>query len=152
MPPVHEANIKRIEIPTWSLTIDHVLKWEEITTRRYPAFDRAKERVAIGMAVAEDDEIFAVLAMAATITPNTGADLITIPGSISKAALADLYGIIAGRQLVPSSYVLNSRKYSDILKFSSNDLDQVSLNITVDNSAHYASNSILASSQIRWNS
>jgi len=40
VPPVHEANIKRIEIPTWSLTVDHTIKWEEITVRRYPAFDR----------------------------------------------------------------------------------------------------------------
>jgi hypothetical protein len=30
VPPVHEANIKRIEIPTWSLTVDHTIKWEEI--------------------------------------------------------------------------------------------------------------------------
>ena len=31
-PPVHEANIKRIEIPTWALTVDHTIKWEEINT------------------------------------------------------------------------------------------------------------------------
>jgi hypothetical protein len=29
-PPVHEANIKRIQIPTWSLSINESIKWEDI--------------------------------------------------------------------------------------------------------------------------
>ena len=30
VPPMHEANIKRMEIPTWSLTVNEVIRWEEI--------------------------------------------------------------------------------------------------------------------------
>ena len=36
IPPIHEANIKRIQIPTWSLSVNEVIKWEDITIRRYP--------------------------------------------------------------------------------------------------------------------
>jgi len=130
--PIHEANIKRIEIPTWVLSEDHVIKWEELAIRRYPAFDRAKERVAIAMAIGEDDEVFKVLATAASLAPNTGADLITSGHPVSKAAFADLFGVIAGRQLVPSAYVLAAKRYADIQKWNSTDLDQVSLNVLLE--------------------
>ena len=130
--PTQELNIKRIEIPTWSLTIDAAIKWEDITIRRYPAFDRAKERTAISMAIGEDDNVFAVLAKAASVAPNVGDDVVTSPSPVLRAAFADLYGVIAGRQLVPSAYLVNSRRYADIQKWNSNDLDQVSLNILLE--------------------
>jgi hypothetical protein len=96
------------------------------------AFDRAKERVAIAMAIGEDDEVFKVLATAAAISPNTGADVITSGHPVVKAAFADLYAVIAGRQLVPSSYVMSAKRYSDIQKWNSTDLDQVSLNVLLE--------------------
>ena len=134
VPPVHEANIKRIEIPTWSLTIDHTIKWEEITVRRYPAFDRAKERTAIGMAIAEDDEVLAVIEAAAQLPPENGGDPAgLVDNYITKADFAKLYGRLASRQLVPSTYLMSPVRYADILgSYTSSDLDQVSLNVILE--------------------
>jgi len=97
------------------------------------AFDRAKERCAISMAIGEDDEIFAVLKAASELPPNTGNDVIAVGGGVlTRGVFADLYGVIAGRQLVPSTYLLHPRKYADIQKWDSTDLDQVSLNVLVE--------------------
>jgi len=116
--------VKRIQIPTWSLSVNEVVKWEDLTIRRYPIFDRAKERCAISMAIGEDDEIFAVLKAASELPPNTGADIIAVPGgTLTRGVFADLYGVIAGRQLVPSTFLLHPRKYADIQKWNSTDLD-----------------------------
>jgi hypothetical protein len=47
IPPMQEIGIKRLLIPTWTLSIISKINWEDVTIRRYPAFDRAKERTAI---------------------------------------------------------------------------------------------------------
>ena len=116
------------------MTIDHTIKWGELTVRRYPVFDRAKERVAISMAIAEDDNVFAVLDAAATAGPNaSGDDVIGATGGlITRAAFADLFGVIAGRQLIPGAYVLSAKRYADIQKWNATDLDQVSLNVLLE--------------------
>lgn len=133
-PPQHQANITRLEIPTWDLTVDHTIKWTELTVRRYPAFDRAKERVAIAMAVAEDDAIFSVIDAAAQAGPNTSGDDVigATNNTITRSNLADLFGVIAGRQLIPGAYVMGAKRYADIQKWSSSDLDQVSLNVLIE--------------------
>lgn len=84
------------------------------------------------MAIAEDDEIFAVLKAAAALTPNTGSDIIGATAPVARSVFADLYGVIASRQLVPSTYLLNPKRYADIQKWDSTDLDQVSLNVLVE--------------------
>ena len=84
------------------------------------------------MAIAEDDEVFKVLDKAASIAPNVGSEVVTSPAPVPRGAFADLFGRIAGRQLVPGAYLLNPRRYADIQKWSATDLDQVSLNILVE--------------------
>ena len=84
------------------------------------------------MAIAEDDNVFAALNVAANLAPNTGTDIITSGHPIVKGAFADLFGVIAGRQLVPSAYVLGAKRYADIQKWNSSDLDQVSLNVLLE--------------------
>jgi hypothetical protein len=83
------------------------------------------------MAIAEDDNIFAVVEAAAQLLPENGG---TNRGGavVAKSHLAALYGTIAGRQLIPSAYVMHPITYTDILNFNSTDLDQVSLNVIVE--------------------
>ncbi|MHA1303729.1 MAG: hypothetical protein ACTSPI_08510, partial [Candidatus Heimdallarchaeaceae archaeon] len=125
-PPIVEASqqIKRIMFPTFPITIDETINWEEIQVRRYPAFDRAKERAAISSAIAEDLNVFAVLEKAAEVGPNE-----TLTGNrVSRAILADAKGIIGSNQLIAGAIIMNPLQYADIEKWQSDELDQVSLN------------------------
>ena len=47
-PPQVEADIKRVQFPTWDLSVTERVRYSDIQIVRYPAFDRAKERCAIG--------------------------------------------------------------------------------------------------------
>jgi hypothetical protein len=127
-PPHFQANIKRLQFPTFPLTIDHELKWEEIQIRRYPAFDRAKERVAISMAIAEDDLIISTLATAVKNGPNTP----FTASSVTRYAIADAFKQILSNQLIVGGIAMNPAQYADILKWNTSDLDQVSVNTIIE--------------------
>jgi len=132
--PTYEANIKRISIPTFEITVDQIVKYLELTLRKYPVFDRAKERVAISMAIAEDDQIFDLVIAAAKKGPNptSMAQYGTSTTTVVKSNFADLFGKIASRQLQVKTYALSVGTYADMLKWNSTDLDPVSLNIQVE--------------------
>jgi hypothetical protein len=127
-PVTFETNVRRVQFPTFVLGIDEVVKYEDIQIRRYPIFDRAKERVAIAMAIAEDDEFFRVLTAAAAVSPNTP----LTASSVTKIVLADGVGGIIQNQLIAAKVIMNPVQYVDLLKFSSNDVDQVTLNTVVE--------------------
>ena len=116
--------IKRVQFPTFPITVNEQIKWEEIQIRRYPAFDRAKERAAIAGAIAEDLDVFALLEKAATVGPNP-----TLSSNyVSRSLLADAKGEITKNQLMVGAIVMNPKQYADIEKWTSDDLDQVTLN------------------------
>ena len=129
-PPVMEANIQRIFIPTFSINITSSVHYEEIQIRRFPAFDRAKERTAIANAITEDDQVFTMLAQAVSVGPNT--TLTNSTGPAQRSDFADLLGVLLSRQLAPGAYVMHPMRYIDILKWGSDQLDQVSLNVIVE--------------------
>lgn len=127
-PVTFETKIKRTQFPTFVIGIDEPVKYEDQNVRRYPVFDRAKERVAIALAIAEDDECMRILAAAAAVTPNA-----PLTGSaVSKTLLADAVGRITKNQLIAATVLMNPVEYADLLKFNSTDLDQVSLNAVVE--------------------
>lgn len=132
--PVFEQGIKRIGIPTFEVTVNEVIKKQELAVRKYPVFDRAKERAAISMAIAEDDMIFDLVKAAAAKNPNP-AVMPTYGSSsqtISKGDFADMFGDITERQLIAKTYLLGAKTFADILKWNSDDLDPVSLNIQLE--------------------
>lgn len=131
--PVFEQAIKRITIPTFEVTVNEVIKKMELSVRRYDVFNRGKERVAIAMAIAEDDLIFELVDSAVKHQANQyttyGASATDI---VRKADFATMLGKIAEKQLIAKTYLLGARTQADLLKWDSNDLDQVSLNIQLE--------------------
>lgn len=126
-PPQVETDIKRVLFPTWDLSITERVRYSDIQIVRYPAFDRAKERCAIANAIAEDTEFFNLLAAAVAVGPNTNLTASTLTRSI----LADGFGTILRNQLTVGCVILNPWTAKDILKWTSTDLDQVTLyNVT----------------------
>ena len=130
-PPMVETKVKRIQFPTMQLARNAAVAYEDIQVRRYPIFDRAKERVAISMAIAEDREIFNILNVASIVGPNPAVKMAAGP-FLSRSVLAEAYGVLAGNQLQPAQVVLHPTRYSDILKYTSDELDQVTLNTTTE--------------------
>jgi len=125
-PPVVETSVRRIAIPTLNLMRQAKVSYEDIEVRRYPVFDRAKERVAIAMAIAEDREIFNLLEVAAAVGPNPAITSATI----GRATLASAYGIIGDKQLQPAQVVMSPSKYANIIALDSTSIDQATLNTT----------------------
>ena len=124
-PEVHASNkIKRIQFPTFPISINENIKWEELQVRRYPAFDRAKERAAIAGAVAEDLNVFNLLSKAADVGPNDD----IAANYLSRSVIADAKGVIAQNQLIAGAIVINPKQYAEIEKWGSDELDQVTLN------------------------
>ena len=131
--PVFEQAIKRITIPTFEVTVNEVIKKMELSVRRYDVFNRGKERVAIAMAIAEDDLVFELVDSA---VKHQTAQYTTYGASatdyVRKADFATMLGKIAEKQLIAKTYLLGARTQADLLKWDSNDLDQVSLNIQLE--------------------
>jgi len=132
VPPLVEAHIQRIQIPTASYSISVAVHYEELQIRRYPAFNRAKERGAIAMAITEDDQVFALLDRAVAAGPNTVFQISGTDASADRGNFVDLFRTLSSRQLPLGAYVMHPWRYGDVLSWGSADLDQVSLNVIVE--------------------
>lgn len=131
--PIFQANIKRITFPTFPIAINHTIKYEEIQIRRYPAFDRAKERSAIAVAITEDDQIIGVVKKASEVGVNPIQH--TLATQLTRTQLADAFGTIYTNQLVVGTVLMHPKRYADVLKFGtggSTDFDQVSVNTIIE--------------------
>lgn len=126
--PVFESNVKRTVIPTFEVAVDEIVRKVEMSLRRYDVFNRAKERISIAMAIAEDDMIFNLVKSAVA----NGSGMGTYSNDITKAAFATMYGNMAEKQLVADKYLFGAKTFADILKWNSTDLDPVSLNIQIE--------------------
>lgn len=131
VPPQVETRVKRVQFPTFQMARNARVMYEDIQVRRYPIFDRAKERVAISMAIAEDREVFNILNVASLVGPNPAVNLAAGP-FMSRSVLAEAYGVLAGNQLQPAQLVMHPQRYKDILKYTSDELDQVTLNAATE--------------------
>jgi hypothetical protein len=126
-----QANVKRIQFPTSALAALQGVPYEDITIRRYPLFDRAKERVAIAIAITEDDAIIGVggiVETAAAVGPNS----IVVAPALTRNVLAEIWKRITRNQLQVGAYVMHPVQYAEILKWSANELDQVTLNRQIE--------------------
>jgi hypothetical protein len=131
--PVRQfSNVKRVQFPTSALSAVQQVAYEEITIRRYPVFDRAKERVAIAVAIGEDDEILGedgLVDSAANLGPN---GLVTAGGTLNRYLLAEVGKRIMDKQLQVAAFLMHPVQYAEIWKWSANELDQVTLNKVVE--------------------
>ena len=130
-PPQVETRVKRIMFPTMQLAKNARVAYEDIQIRRYPVFDRAKERIAISMAIAEDREIFNLLNVASLVGPN---DPVALGPAdfLARSCFAKAYGVLAGNQLQPAQVVMHPYKYSNLLEYGQESIDQVTLNATTE--------------------
>lgn len=133
-PPMVESKVKRIQFPTMQLARNARVPYEDIQVRRYPVFDRAKERIAISMAIAEDREIFNLLNVASLVSNNPAIAMSGTPTEpfLARTQFAKAYGVLAGNQLQPAQVVMHPYRYSNILEYTQDEIDQVTLNATTE--------------------
>jgi len=124
------SNVKRIQFPTSALAAVQQVAYEEITIRRYPVFDRAKERVAISIAIGEDD---AILGTGGVVDTASGlVNTVVSATSLSRPVIAEIAKRIVNNQLPFATLLMHPVQYAEIWKWSSNELDQVTLNKVVE--------------------
>jgi hypothetical protein len=126
-----QANVRRIQFPTSAVAALQGVPYEDITIRRYALFDRAKERVAIAIAITEDDAIIGVggiVETSAAVGPNS---IVNAP-ALTRNVLAELWKRITRNQLQVGAYIMHPTQYSEILKWSTSELDQVTLNRQIE--------------------
>ena len=121
------AGPERIQFPTAALDIIESVPYEELQIRRFPVFDRAKERAAIAIAIGEDDAILSdvgVVHAASVVGPNS----VVVAPSLSRFVIAELGKRIVNQQLPFTTILMHPVQYAEIWKWSANELDQVTLN------------------------
>jgi len=134
-PVAVQANVRRVNFPTSAVAALQGVPYEDITIRRFSLFDRAKERVAIAIAITEDDAIIGVggiVETAAAASAAAGINSIVSSPNLNRNVLAELWKRITRNQLQVGSYIMSPVQYAEILKWSANELDQVTLNKQIE--------------------
>lgn len=130
--PIVDTKVRRVYAPTFDIRRAYPVWYAELLIRRYPYFDRAKERVAISIAISEDIEIFKILDLASHVGPNEWIDASGV-GMFTRSMLADAIGLLESNQLVAASVVIHPKRYADIRKWAGGtELDIVTFNVVTE--------------------
>lgn len=125
VPPTVESWSQRQEVETFDIATTRKIKYSEISIRRFNALDRAKNKAAFELKIAEDDAVFSAINTAASVTPNGGN--VAISGNVTRAALATAFANIEASRLVTGNLLMHPLGFQGIRgTWSNSDLDQVS--------------------------
>ena len=124
-----EKGPKRIFYNTHTAAINWIVAYDQVFTAAYNTLDEAKNKVAIGLALELDTELFKVLAAAeaANVYGAPLADTMSM-AVINKARAAQME-----LSLITTAIVMHPSRYYDLLNVTSEKVDQVTLNTIVEN-------------------
>lgn len=124
-----EKGPKRIFYNTHTAAINWIVAYDQVFTAAYNTLDEAKNKVAIGLALELDTELFKVLAAAEAAG-------VYAPLSASTMSLDVINDVRAAQMelsLITTAIVMHPTRYYDMLKVTSANVDQVTLNTIVEN-------------------
>lgn len=123
-PPTVESNSDRIEVECFNISTNRSLKYDEISIRRFNALDRAKNKAAFELKIAEDDIIFSAIDTAAT-TSGLNTNMST---NVTRAGLAAAFAQIEGKRLAVGNLLMHPTGFRGIRgSWTQADLDQVNM-------------------------
>ena len=124
-----EKGPKRIFYNTHTAAINWIVAYDQVFTAAYNTLDEAKNKVAIGLALELDTELFKVLAAAdaANVYGAPMADTMSL-SVINKARAAQME-----LSLITTAIVMHPSRYYQLLDVTSEKVDQVTLNTIVEN-------------------
>lgn len=124
-----ERGPKRIFYNTHTAAINWIVAYDQVFTAAYNTLDEAKNKVAIGLALELDTELFKVLnaaAQAGVYTPLQTAAMSLDAINTARAAQMEL-------SLVTTAIVMHPSRYYEMLNLNALNVDQVTLNTIVEN-------------------
>lgn len=125
-----DANSRRIYVPTENITITDSIHQSEIPYKRFPAFDRCKERVAISVAIKEDDRIFGIIDKAAIASGQT---VTNSTSDFTRGNATTMLGHLYSRNLAPGAYLMHGMRYaSAVLGWGQDQVDQATMNVIIE--------------------
>ena len=124
-----EKGPKRIFYNTHTVAINWIVAYDQVFTAAYNTLDEAKNKVAIGLALELDTELFKVLAAAeaANVYDAEAVDTMSL-GVINTIRAAQME-----MSLVTTAIVMHPSRYYQMLNVTSEKVDQVTLNTIVEN-------------------
>ena len=123
-----ERGPKRVFYNTHTAAINWIVAYDQVFTAAYNTLDEAKNKVAIGLALELDSELIKVLGAAAQagVYPTYTATTMSLDViNDARAAQMEL-------SLITTAIVMHPSKYYDMLKVTSTNVDQVTLNTIVE--------------------
>lgn len=123
-----ERGPRRIFYNTHTAAINWVVSYDQIFTAAYNTLDEAKNKVAIGLALEVDTELFKVLAAAEAA--GVYADYET--GTMSLSVINDIRANQMEFSLITAAVVMHPSRYYDMLDALPEKVDQVTLNTVVE--------------------
>lgn len=122
--PTIESNSDRVEVETFEIATLRTIKYQEINIRRFNALDRAKNKAAFELKIAEDDIIFSAIDAAATTSGlNTN-----VSSNLSRSALATAFANVESNRLAVGNILMHPVGFRGIRgTWTQADLDQVNM-------------------------
>jgi hypothetical protein len=124
-----ERGPKRIFYNTHTAAINWVVSYDQIFTAAYNTLDEAKNKVAIGLALKLDTELFKVL-QAAAAAEVYGTAMQT--ATMSLSVINDIRAKQMELDLITTAVVMHPSRYYDMLNALPEKVDQVTLNTVVE--------------------
>lgn len=124
-----ERGPKRVFYNTHTAAINWIVSYDQVFTAAYNTLDEAKNKVAIGLALELDTELFKVLAAAASVNVYGGYKAATM----SLDVINDIRAAQMELSLITTAIVMHPSKYYDLLKVTPQAVDQVTMNTIIEN-------------------
>ena len=123
-PTVESVAQERVEVNTFEIGTIRTIKYSEISIRRFNALDRAKNKAAFELKLAEDGLIFSAIDTAAT-TSGLNTNVAT---NVTRAARAAAFAQVEGQRLAVGNVVMHPTGFRGIRgSWTQADLDQVNM-------------------------
>jgi hypothetical protein len=121
-PPTVESWSDRVEVETFDIATVRSIKYPEISIRRFNALDRAKNKAAFELKIAEDDVIFSAINTQATaVGLNTN-----MSSNTTRAGLAAAFANVENSRLAVGNILMSPVGFRGIRgSWNNADLDQV---------------------------
>lgn len=123
-PSVESVAQERIEVNTFEIGTIRTIKYSEISIRRFNALDRAKNKAAFELKLAEDGLIFSAIYTAGV----TSAQNTNVATNVTRAAMAAAFAQVENRRLAVGNIVMSPTGFRGIRgSWTQADLDQVNM-------------------------
>lgn len=123
-----ERGTARVFYKTYTVSAAWDVFYDDVFTAAYSVLDEAKNKVAIGLAIQIDTDLFKSLNAAAS----TGVYPDLAVSTMSLSVINSIRGEMMEFDLIATAMLLNPKRYYEMLDVTPNQVDQVTLNTVIE--------------------